>query len=418
MRILFLTLSDIKSIAERGIYMDLMSCFAEHGHEVYIISPLEKKLGKESCVEESGNLHLLKCKTGNLFNVGMIEKGISQVLLSRAYIKGINENWKDIKFDLILYSTPPITLVNVVKAVTRSTGARTYLLLKDIFPQNAIDIGLLRKSGVKGLIYRYFRQQEKKLYKISDYIGCMSKANVDYVLANNKEVDRSKVEICPNSIKISDAGDASVAFLPEQAGSSEEIQNYREEILGKYNIPAGKTVFIYGGNLGKPQGIPFAHECIKKAAKAHSFAHFVICGTGTESGIVKEAYEKEGTFTYIPGLPKAEYESLAAVCDVGLVFLDSRFSIPNFPSRMLSYMESSKPMLLYTDKNTDAGKLAEENGYGVSCISDDPENFVRAVKRLESEADRRKMGANGRKYLEEHFTVEKSYDIIIEHFKK
>ena len=54
-------------------------------------------------------------------------------------------------------------------------------------------------------------------------------------------------------------------------------------------------------------------------------------------------------------LPKADYETIVASCDVGMIFLDHRFTIPNFPSRMLSYMKAKIPILAVTDPNTDVG---------------------------------------------------------------
>lgn len=124
-------------------------------------------------------------------------------------------------------------------------------MLKDIFPQNAVDLGMIRKSGIKGFIYRYFRKIEEKLYRISDYIGCMSQANVNYMLKYNSQID-SVIEICPNSIEVSDI------FI--DAGT-------RYEIRKKYGIPQDKIVFVYGGNLGKPQGIDFLIRCIYSQRK-------------------------------------------------------------------------------------------------------------------------------------------------------
>lgn len=136
----------------------------------------------------------------------------------------------------------------VVEYIKRRDHARTYLLLKDIFPQNAVDIGILKKSGLKGLIYRYFRAKEKKLYAISDRIGCMSQANVDYLLRQDPELDPAKVELCPNSVE------------PLERTITAER---RRELREKYGIPQDKTVFLYGGNLGRPQGVPFIMDCLR-----------------------------------------------------------------------------------------------------------------------------------------------------------
>ncbi|ESL03776.1 glycosyltransferase, group 1 family protein [Catonella morbi ATCC 51271] len=408
MQILFLTLMKIHSPADEGIYMDLMKCFADNGHKLYIVTPLEKKDEADEEVIEAGNLKILRCKTGNLFGVGMVEKGISQTLLPFKYMKAIERHFKGIKFDLILYSTPPISLAGIVEKIKKKTGAKTYLLLKDIFPQNAVDIGLISPFTAEIL----FRNKEKKLYKISDYIGCMSPDNVEYLLKHN-ELDSLKVEVCPNSIRVTDN------LTGEVPKNNEALElGDRSRILSKYNIPPDKIIFLYGGNLGLPQDIPFITECIKKSAKVKE-AHFVICGGGTEYGKL-ENFVSETTpvnLTLIKALPKSEYDSLVGVSDVGMIFLDHRFTIPNFPSRLLSYLKEKKPVLICTDKNTDIGRIAEENEFGLSSVSVNTEGFVNNVNKFTDGELRAKLGENGYKFLTENYTVENSYKIIMKHFE-
>lgn len=408
MQILFLTLMKIHSPADEGIYMDLMKCFADNGHKLYIVTPLEKKDEADEEVIEAGNLKILRCKTGNLFGVGMVEKGISQTLLPFKYIKAVERHFKGVKFDLILYSTPPISLAGIVEKIKKKTGAKTYLLLKDIFPQNAVDIGLISPFTAKIL----FRHKEKKLYKISDYIGCMSPANVEYLLKHN-ELDSLKVEVCPNSIKVTDNLTDEVTKDNIDLGLSD-----RSKILSKYNIPPDKIIFLYGGNLGLPQDIPFITECIKKSAKVKE-AHFVICGGGTEYGKLENFVNETSpaNLTLIKVLPKSEYDRLAGVSDVGMIFLDHRFTIPNFPSRLLSYLKEKKPVLICTDKNTDIGRIAEENGFGLSSVSDNTEDFAENINKLTDRELRAKLGKNGYKFLTENYTVENSYKIIMKHFE-
>lgn len=408
MQILFLTLMKIYSPDDEGIYMDLMKCFADNGHEIYIVSPIEKKDEADEEVIKAGRLNILKCKTGNLFGVGMVEKGISQALLPFKYMEAIERNFKGIKFDLILYSTPPISLAGIVERIKKKTGANTYLLLKDIFPQNAVDIGIISPFLAKAL----FRHKEKKLYRISDYIGCMSPANVEYLLKYN-EVEHSKVEVCPNSIRVTDKVDKETSEKNRTLEPGD-----RSEILYKYGIPFDKTIFLYGGNLGLPQDIPFIIECMKKSAEVKE-AHFVICGGGTEYGKLEKFVNEtaQANLTLIKALPKSEYDSLARVSDVGMIFLDHRFTIPNFPSRLLSYLKEKKPVLICTDKNTDIGRIAEENEFGLSSISDNTEGFVRNVKRLIDVELRAKLGKNGYRFLMENYIVENSYKVIMKHFE-
>ena len=204
MNILFLSLTTFDSIQQRNIYTDLLREFVRNGHEIFAVCPIQRRENRPTTLIEENKVHILKVKTGNITRAGFIEKGMSTVLIASQFINAIKKYFPDVKFDLLLYPTPPITLESVVRYFKKRDHAKTYLMLKDIFPQNAVDIGIMSTTGVIGLLYRYFRAKEKQLYAISDYIGCMSQANVDYVIKHNLEVDPTKVEICPNSIEVQD----------------------------------------------------------------------------------------------------------------------------------------------------------------------------------------------------------------------
>jgi glycosyltransferase involved in cell wall biosynthesis len=300
---------------------------------------------------------------------------------------------------MVLYSTPPITFNKVVSHYKNSQGSKTYLMLKDIFPQNAVDMGLIRKGS---LLWRYFRKKETDLYRISDFIGCMSQGNVDYILENNKYLKRDKLEIFPNSIKPIEK----TAVVPKD-----------DKILEKYNIPRNTTLFVYGGNLGKPQGVDFL---LKVADEFHKVEKgcLVIVGSGTEFDRIYSHVEikKLKNVVVLERLPKDEYDSLMRMADVGLVFLDRRFTIPNFPSRLTSYMENSLPIIAATDTVTDIRQTIVESNSGFWCESGDLETFISYAQRLsEDKGLKMRMGNNSRKFLEENYDVTKNLDIILNH---
>lgn len=393
--VLFLTLYNMTDINKKGIYEDLLRQFIKDGHRVYVVSPAERRLNLETKLSnEEKNFYLLKVKTGNIQKTNVIEKGISTVLLESQFIKAIKKYLSDVKFDFILYSTPPITLAGVIKYVKKRDNAKTYLMLKDIFPQNAVDIGMMSKNGIKGLMYKFFRQKEKKLYELSDKIGCMSEANVDFVLRNNPQIPKEIVEVLPNCIEPCD-----------MTVSISERANIRE----KYGIPQDKIVFVYGGNLGKPQGIPFLIECLK-TQKNNDKAFFLVVGNGSEYGMLESFFSSEPSpnMKLMKYLPKEDYDSMVAGCDVGLIFLDHRFTIPNFPSRLLGYMQSGLPVLACTDPNTDVGKIAVEGGFGWWCESNDVEAFQSQVQKILS-LDLSAYKQKSMEYLNEHYNVEKVY---------
>lgn len=398
MNVLFLTVSRIADINSRGIYTDLIRKFRDEGHHVYIVSPLERRFNGNTSLTEQESIHLLKVKTLNIQKTNVIEKGFGTLLLEYQFTNAVKKYLCDVKFDLILYSTPPITLSKVIRHVKKRCDAVTYLMLKDIFPQNAVDLGMFSH---KGILYRMFRSKEKKMYSLSDYIGCMSPANVAYLLSHNPEITSSKVEICPNAVELTTYLDIDILAVRQ-----------------KYNIPEAVTTFVYGGNLGKPQGVDFLLKVLESNINKQD-RFFVVVGSGTEFIKIKRWLYSNQPINIIlfESLPKQEYDLLLQSCDVGLIFLDSRFTIPNYPSRLLSYMEYKMPIIAATDANTDIGTIAEDNRYGFSCISGDLGLFNSYIDQLTSQEDLRKeMGENGYDFLLKNYTVQQSYNIINSHF--
>ena len=397
MNILFLTLVNIKGFEEKqNIYSDLCRELVSRGHKVYIVCPDELGSGEGFApYGESGGI--LRVNTGKVQKTSLIKKGIATLLFGYRFKRAIRRHLADVRFDLVLYSTPPITLYSIVKYIKRRDKAMTYLLLKDIFPQNAIDIGIMSKHGIKAPIYYYFRWIEKKLYAISDRIGCMSAANVEYLKKQDPEIPDYRIHISPNSVEPS--------FDCLSA-------NKKREIREKYGLPTDKKIFIYGGNIGKPQGVPFIVECLNAVSDVDN-CHFVVCGTGTELPLL-EAH-KQDNFTLIKGLPRDEYERFVGSCDVGLIFLDFRFTIPNFPSRLLSYMQKGMPVLSCTDTATDIGAVVEQGGFGISCPSNDSDAFKESVMDI-LQRDFDEMSKNAKDYLCANYTVSQSADIILKNY--
>lgn len=400
MNILFLSISSMPHMSEHSISLDLLHEFKRQGHNVYTVSALPHGDEQETNVSIESDITALRVKIGKNKKANPIVKGITTVLMPGNYISAIKKYFSDIKFDLVMYPTPPVTIVDVVKFVKNRDGAKTYLLLKDIFPQNAVDIGMMSKTGVKGLLYRYFRNKEKNLYAISDYIGCMSQANVDYLLKHNPEISPEKVETCPNSIEVYDK-----SITGEQ----------RNELRVKYDIPLDKKVFIYGGNLGKPQGIPFLMECLK-SQKNNANAYFIVVGDGTEFKKLEAFFEAEKptNMKLMKRLPKEDYDRMVAACDVGMIFLDHRFTIPNFPSRLLAYMQAKIPVIACTDPNTDVGEVITEGGFGCWCESNNVNAFSECVDKF-TKNDLSAMREREFAYLENNYNVERAYGIVMSH---
>ncbi len=397
MNILFLTLDDMNNIDSHGIYTDLLRGLRDEGHSVYTVYPSERRNKESTEYYSAGGVGILRVKTGNITKCNLIEKGISTVLIGSVIKSAIKKYLSDVKFDLVLYSTPPITFCNVIEYIKKRDGAKSYLMLKDIFPQNSVDLGILTRGGLKGLIYKYFKGKERKLYALSDKIGCMSGANCEFVKVHNPEVDEKKLEICPNCVEVVDM-------------RVDEIEKL--EMRRKFGLPEYKKIFVYGGNLGRPQDVPFIVECLKACEKIEN-AHFVVAGSGTDRHFLEEYAEGNPKhLTLFGNMPKDEYDKMIACCDIGLIFLDHRFTIPNFPSRLLSYMQAGLPVLACTDVNTDIGSTVVKGGFGRWCESNSAEGFATEIRAalgddLCAQAEREFA------YLEEHYSIKQGIDAVL-----
>ena len=397
MKILFLSLSRFDDVNVRGIYSDLMREFIKRGNDVYIASPTERRFGKPTHLIDSPTGPILKLRTLNIQKTNIVEKGIGTLLLESQFDRAIHKYWGNVNFDLVLYATPPITFNKVIERVKKRCGCRSYLMLKDIFPQNAVDLGMMKQGS---FLHKIFRRKEERLYQISDRIGCMSPANCEYVIKHNPAVDPAKVELCPNAI--------------EPIEIHELSESERNDLLSKFAIPTDKTLFIYGGNIGKPHGIDFLLKVVE-ANESCDNSYIVIVGSGTEFPKIKQWFEIHSpkNAKLIAGLPKNEYDNLIRACHVGLIFLDPRFTIPNFPSRLLSYLENSMPVLLATDANTDMGRIAEREGFGLWAQSGDLKKFKDNMTMLANDKERlTSMGRKGKKFLLDNYTVNHVVNII------
>jgi len=393
-------MTKLNSLQGRGIYVDLLNYFKKQGHEIFVVFPNERRFNSKSILNKENGASFLSVKTLNLQKTSLLEKGLGQLLIEFQYLNSIKKYFKNDKFDLILYSTPPINLVKVITYIKKRDNAYSYLLLKDIFPQNAVDMNMIRE---KGFLHRMFLKKEKDLYNISDTIGCMSEANKKYILNYNTEINASKVEVNPNTI-------LPIPFFY----STEE----KETIRRKYNLPLQKKIFIYGGNLGVPQGIDFILKAINETTEEHAF--FLIVGSGTQFKKISDWFKVNNPMNakLVSGLSKENYDKLLAVCDVGMIFLHKNFTIPNFPSRLLSYLEMSMPVIAATDLFTDIGTVIEKAECGYWVESGDIKSLKKRILEICRNKELfKKMQKNAKHLLLSKYTIDKSYNLIMEKIK-
>lgn len=384
-----------------NLYTNLASELVESGHKVTVIVSEEKRKIDDTKVFRERNYNVIRVRTGNLYEIGSVEKAISFVTLQSKMKNAINKYLSDEKFDMIVFMSPPVTMYSVVNFAMKKYNCFSYLMQKDIFPQNAVDLKIMTKCNPA---YWYFRHKEKELYKISTVIGCMSEKNKEYLLKHNKYLDCAKLQIFPNTTKLN---------------REEEYIDDAMQIKRRYGIQENRVIITYGGNFGKPQGIDFLIQ-ILGVYKDNKNVEFLLVGKGTEKEKLYR-YIKEKNIEnvkLINFLNSEEFSKILKISDIGLVLLDYRFTIPNIPSKTLTYFKNRVPIMAATDNNTDFKQMLEDSGAGLWCESNDVYSFKEKLDFLiANKKVRKEMGENGRLFLEKNLTTEVSVKILEDTFR-
>ncbi|MDY3697224.1 glycosyltransferase family 4 protein [Staphylococcus hyicus] len=396
MNILFLTMVKINSKSEEGIYQDFINEISRRGNNVFVVTPIESRENRETYLVDEDNVKILRVKTGNVTKTSKLKKGINQLKLQSQFNKAIKNFYKDISFDLIVYSTPPITFSKLITKLKKDFNAITYLMLKDIFPQNAVDIQMIKNNSI---LYKFFRKKELNTYKVSDLIGVMSKENKNYIIKHSN-VKPEKIHIFRNSIY------------------EMNLSSSNRSVLTKYGIDINKKILIYGGNIGEPQGYKNIIAFIKRFIEVKN-ANLIIIGSGTRFNDVKAAAKNIKDVFVLDQLPKREYDALLNHSDIGMIFLDERFTIPNYPSRLTSYLSLGKPVIASVDNCTDISSDIEKNNVGFSSNSKNTDLLIKNINKLTSDKELYKqLSENAISFFNREFKIEDNVDRMISEIRR
>lgn len=391
-KVIYLALNFPDINKSTNLYSDLMHEFVKRGHDVFVIAGTNNKKHSE-VVLESG-IKVLRVPTNELFGNNKIVKGISNLLLPYQYKKALKKHKINLDFDLILMPTPPITLIDVALWLKKKSKGKLYLILRDIFPQNAVDLKMMKKDG---LIHSYFRQKEIKLYKNSDSIGCMSPANVEYVKVHNPYLQPSKLHLLPNWENL------------HEIPSAEDEHLVREQ-YGLQN----KFVVLFGGNMGLPQKMENIINLANACRETEDIVFFLI-GRGTEKKKIAKMIASLELKNVIlkDNLPRPDYIKILKLAEVGLISLNEDFTIPNFPSKINTYFSLKKPVLASLDLRTDYGAMITNVNCGYWAEAGNTEDLTNKLYRLYNDkALRQELGENGYNYMINNLLPEHAYDII------
>ena len=395
MRILLFVVYYLPStMSSATLIHDLAVEFYRLGHEPIVVAPDENILQEHQVSCENG-IKVLRIRTGKIKSATRFVRAFNEIRLSKIIWKKGKQFFDENPCDLIIYYSPSIFFSSLVKRLKKKFACPSYLILGDIFPEWAVEIGILRK----GLVYYYFKYKERRNYEAADIIRVQSPANLLYF--KDKGLDRKyNLEVLYNWTSLTEK------HAPRTT--------YRVR-LGLQN----KVVFFYGGNIGIAQDVD---NIIRLAENLRNEpkVYFLLVGGGSEVSRLKAKIALKGltNISIHDPVDHQEYLSMLSEFDVGLISLDRRLRSQNFPGKMMSYMFHAKPMLASINPHNDLKEMLEDKKAGLVCINGEDEIFASYARRLVTDENlRRQLGINARALLEDTFSVSKAASQILSHFR-
>lgn len=366
--------------------------FILRGNDVTVLTPshLIKQQFKISIINK---IKVVEFRSGKLKNVSKFKRAFNELLLSFKSIFFLKNWFKKNKHDYIIYYSPTIFFGPLIKYLKNLWNVKSYLILRDVFPQWAIDSRIIKE---KSLITYFFKFFEKINYSSANHIGMMSPKNVKWF---KSKFSFNNVETLYNWT------------IHENVRTSEI--DYKK----KLNIE-NKVVFFYGGNIGHAQDMGNLVRLIVRL-KSNTKSHFVFVGNGDEVKLVLDLKKKHKltNLTYLKSVNQDVYSQMLTCFDVGLFSLHRDHQTHNFPGKLIGYMKHSKPILGSCNIGNDLQEIINHNKVGNIFINGDDDKLYKAcLSMINSKNKRNSMGTNANKLLKEKFSVSKACYEIEKHF--
>jgi glycosyltransferase involved in cell wall biosynthesis len=358
---------------------DLARELAATGHRPTVIVPAQD-LGSPWSLETDAGVEILRIRAPRTKDIGRLRRVLAEALLPFALWRGLARGpLAATRWDGVVWYSPTIFFGPLVRALKRRSGCRGYLILRDLFPDWAVDAGLLRK----GLAYRFFKLVERYQYASADVIGVQTPANVPLL---QSQADRRRVEVLNNWLS-----DAAAGLPPARAAAP----------------GARRTTFVYAGNMGAAQGMDSLIDLAARLAPRDDLA-FLFVGRGSETARLKQRAADLGLaqVAFRDEVEPWEVPALLAACDIGLIALDPRHTTHNIPGKFLTYLRAGLPVLAHINPGNDLAQVIEGEGVGFACTDGSVERLQGLAERLAGDEPlRAAMATRGRALSEREYST-------------
>lgn len=379
---------------------DLALKFLHHGHKPVLLTPGSIYQSKALKREFIDGIHIWRFRTFNFRVNNKFLRAVYELLMPIfALIALLGSQQKvDLKFDIIINYSPSIFFAPVARYF-RKKDTFVFLVLRDFFPQWAVDQGLISKNSP---ITYFFNYVARVNYRSSNVIAVQSLAN-HYVF---KDIYKEPADV---RVLMNWSSQNSLSSF-----NSERNQQIRNEL----NLSIDKVILLYGGNIGNAQDMMNIARLAQNLQK-YKKAHIVLIGQGNEYEMIKHFIKvnKIKNMTLLPSVSQNKYREYLASADIGLFSLAKTHTSHNFPGKLLGYMAEKKPLLGSVNKGNDVIQMIVKSKSGFVTINGNDKKFLKnAINLINNKTLRREMGLNANNLLKTDFSVDKAYKVIYESF--
>ena len=294
-------------------------------------------------------------------------------------------------FDAAVVYSPPLPLALAAWALCRWRRRPLVVNVQDLFPQSAIDLGVLRNPH----LIRVFRRMEAFLYRRADLVTAHSEGNRRYIV--NAGAEPQRVRVIPNWI------------------DTEAIQPMDRHNALRAGLGLGeKFIVSFAGIMGFSQDLETVLESAKLLKDQRDIA-FLIVGDGVEKAKLEKMARDHNlnNVLFLPMQPKDKYPEVLAASDVCLATLRQEVRTPVVPSKILSIMAAGRPVLASLPLDGDAPRLIAAAQCGISIAPGDPQAMAQATLQFYRDREQREaMGARGREFVVRYFSLEHGAEIL------
>jgi len=380
-----------EGLSEKGNEITVVTSYPRH----YLDSDGREKILKASLHEKG--VRVIRIKTLPLRKVNFIIRGISQLILPLLFLRKIEQTIKG-DLDAVIVYSPPLPLGLIGKRIKNDYGAKFILNVQDIFPQNAIDLGILKNK----LLIKFFEIIEKNVYKNADVITFNSEGGRKFLI-EKKRIPSEKIITLHNWIDPA----------PYQDVTKNLYFRKRYKIEGKF-------IFVFAGVMGPAQGLDFLVKVAKEVSENKNIV-FLLIGDGMEKEKIKKMIADLSLKNVIVEnfISKEDYPCLLKEVDVGVVCLSAKNRTAFIPGKFLGYLAAGLPVVAFLNKESDGFTIINESKCGYASESEDLNRAKEIINRIYSEKNILKhMGNSGYNYLLKKFTLDATIKKFEELFKK